>query len=335
MGSAISGGWGIKTVAQSDGMMGILSGPQVLGRWLRPPVRRIKRFLRSVKEAGKRGSTSLERLQQELSPVFVIGGNRSGTSVVTSILNQHPELEGLFEGGREPVYIGGGHVQGYCQSLHVWRHLSPSDWERRKNGELPFWSLPQYVSGFYRHRARSPRERFDLAWEVARLRTTDRQPLINDHFNIFRIGLIMDVFPRARFVLVTRSWRDFLEMGVHKWMHDGLGTSLSAARPRGGLQWHLVNLIARYDLEVFAPGRYAEAWLDALHQGSDSAKQVFRRVLETLALSPFECDLRILEPSWSKRRDLDRTAALQEHDFSLIQRIVGCERQLLQAVGKP
>lgn len=300
---------------------------------LRPSVRRFKRFIRSLTEMPHRRSTSLEELQRTLSPVFLIGGNRSGTSVVTAVLSQHPELEGLFEGGCEPTYLEGDHARGYCESFHVWRHLNPSDWRLRYRRELPFWSLPQYVSGFYRTRARGPRERFDLAWDVQRLRKTDKQPLIKEHFNMFRIGLIMDVFPRARFVLTIRPWRDFLEMGMHKWFHDGLGTILSASHPRGGLQWHLANLIAHYDLETFAPGRYAVTWLDALHEGPASARKVFEQALETLSLAPFDFDLSILEPYWTKRREVDRAAAQEDHDFHLAKRIVGFEREMLQAAA--
>lgn len=301
---------------------------------IRPTVRRFKRLLSSLRETPRRRATSLEELQQVLSPVFLIGGNRSGTSVVTAILSQHPELEGVFEGSCQPTYIGGVHARGYCESMHVWRHLNPSDWRLRFHRELPFWSLPQHVSAFYRTSAGSPRERFNLAWDVQRLRKTDKQPLIKDHFNIFRVGLIMDVFPRARFVLTIRSWRDFLEMGVHKWMHDGLGTKLTASHPRGGLQWYLANLVAHYDLEVFAPGRYAVTWLDALHQGPESARQVLQGVLQALSLAPFEFDLSIFEPYWSKRRKLDQTVALEGHNFHQIKRIVEFERRLLQGAGQ-
>jgi hypothetical protein len=280
---------------------------------------------------------SLERLQT-LAPIFVIGGNRSGTSVVSSILSQHPGLEGLFTGALEPSYDDGGHVQAFCRSLHVWGDLIPRglDWRLRANRELPFWSLPHYLSGLYRHRARHDRERFRLAWAVARLRKTERPSLINDHFNLFRVGLIMDVFPSARFILTMRSWRDFIGAGLHKWTHDRSRTTVSAARPRAGLHWHLANLVARYDLESFAPGRYAVAKLEALHQGPESARAAFEQILRTLKLSPCEFDLRTLEPFWSKNRpSAPAGEALEERDFELVRQIVGFERDLLRSMGKP
>lgn len=171
---------------------------------------------------------------------------------------------------------------------------------------------------------------------MARLRKTERQPLINDHFNLFRVGLIMDVFPRARFILTMRSWRDFLEAGLHKWTHDRSRTTVSAARPRAGLHWHLANLIARYDLESFAPGRYIVAKLDALHQGPESARAVFEQIVQALKLSPFTFDLRTLERFWVQGRPSEPSEeALERRDFELIRQIVGFERDLLRSIGKP
>ena len=35
----------------------------------------------------------------DLTPIFIVGTNRSGTSMVTSLLSQHPDLEGIFPDG--------------------------------------------------------------------------------------------------------------------------------------------------------------------------------------------------------------------------------------------
>lgn len=285
----------------------------------------------AVRDRLRQRSTSLKRLQQELSPVFVIGANRSGTSIVSSILSQHPSLEGLFT-STEPGYDDEGHSIGFCESYHVWPSLIPADSERRRNNQWPLWSLPQYVSDTYRARARDNRERFALAWRVERLRESPKQPLIKDNFNILRIGLIKDVFPRARFVLITRRWRSFIERGSHKWTHDGSNTVLRTDLPRVGLHGHLANLIARYDLETYARGEYAEIWLDTLQQGSELAREAFQKVLSTISLPPFEFDLRLIESHRSKHEH--NTVAPDDQAFELIREIVDFERQVLWDLEK-
>jgi len=294
-----------------------------------------RQLLASLRERGKRRRVNLRAVTQTLSPLFVLGSNRSGSSLVSSILGQHPELEGLFDGPLAPAYDDAGHAQGYCESLHLWPILSPSERRRRTQQELPFWSLPNYVSEGYRRKVCNDRERFDLAWAIQRQRQTEQTPLINDHYNMFRTGLIVDLFPRTRFLLVTRPWRDFLKSGIHKWSRDGMQTALTAARPRGGMHWHLVNLIARYDLESFAPGRYAEVWLDVIQQGAEPARKAFESCLRQLNLAPFDFDFTLMEPTWQKRSKEPSQNGTREHDFSWVPQIVEFERQLLREAGCP
>jgi hypothetical protein len=105
-----------------------------------------------------------------LSPVFVIGANRSGTSVTSSILSQHVDLEGLFGDGGISRTSPSGHSIGFAESTHVWLTLMPDDRERRGLGQGPLWSLPEHLAGVYRNRAKSQREKVELAWDVERLR---------------------------------------------------------------------------------------------------------------------------------------------------------------------
>jgi hypothetical protein len=262
-----------------------------------------------------------------MEPVFVIGTNRSGTSVVSAVLSQHPELEGLFSGKLESTTDSAGHSIGFCESMHIWSTLRGGDNERRRNNELPFWGLPHYLHANHRCHARDEREKFELAWEVERLRHTNKSPLIKDQFNILRVGLITEIFPRARFVLVSRPWQDFVERGIHKWTHDGLGTELSGDRPYTGFHWHLLNIIARYELEIYAPGRYAEVWLDALRSNEENARRTFKRVLVKLGLHEHEFDLGLLSATWTAGQE---TAMASEHqEFLLVREIVEHERKVL------
>jgi hypothetical protein len=290
---------------------------------------RARALIWRIRDILPRQRTSLERLRRDLSPVFVIGANRSGTSVVSSIMAQHPDLEGLFTGAQQPRYDDAGHSIGFCESMHVWPRLLPDDRYRRRQGHSPFWCTPAYVSESYREGARNDRERFDLAWAVQRLRQTAKQPLIKDQFNTLRVGLVNDVFPRARFVLVTRHWQDFAEHAIHKWRSSGRNIVLSADRPRVGLHWRMANLIVRYDLEAYARTRYAEIWLDSLHQGPSSARSTLDDLCAALNLSPFTFDLQILQAQWARRRE--HNVGSDEVVLGSVKGVVEYERKLLRS----
>jgi hypothetical protein len=285
---------------------------------------RIRDRVRRLGEWRRRRRASLERLR-DLDPVFVIGGNRSGTSIVASVLSQHPDLEGLFGGALKGSYNEAGHSIGFCESMHVWPDLMPDASQRRARGQLGFWALPQFIGQAYRERARDDAERLALAWNVERHRRTVQQPLIKDQFNMLRVGLIADVFPRARFVLVARSWEDFTARAIQKWATDGLGSVLNA--PVAGFHWHMVNLVARYDLQIHAPGRYGVVWLDTLHAGQEQARRVFADVTRTLGLGACDYDLESLSRHWAPRGGACEPST--DAGFEAIPRIVEFERRLL------
>ena len=303
----------------------------LLSNQLRVRLIRLKAALRRVANLGRRRGVSLAGLREDLAPVFIIGANRSGTSVVSSIFSQHPDLEGLYESRPVSRTDAIGHSLGFAESMHVWKTLLPDFSKRQECQQLPFWALPQYLSEVYRSQANSDRERFRLAWDIERLRRSDRRPLLKDHFNMLRIGLIADILPRARFILVSRRFGNFAERAVHKWTHDGSGTKLRVDDPRLGLHWHLVNLIARYDLEAYAQGRYTEVWLHQLHESETSAQNAMGSAAEGIGLSPFEFDCEELAPNWDKPRQAH--SPVGELVFDEIQAIVELERTIITSVA--
>ena len=59
----------------------------------------------------------------DLAPIFIVGTNRSGTSMVTSLLSQHPDLEGIFPDEIKPTFKDNtAHTIGYCES-NIWPWL--------------------------------------------------------------------------------------------------------------------------------------------------------------------------------------------------------------------
>jgi hypothetical protein len=232
---------------------------------------------------------------KNLSPLFIIGANRSGTSAVSFILSSHPELEGLFSESLEPTYSESGHSFGFCESMHIWANLLPNPQNRRGNGHLPYWGIPNYLNEIYRFGANGWLERKRLIWDIYKNRKTDKSPLIKNQLNALRIGLIVDLFPNARFILVTRPWKDFTERSIHKWKRDELDVSFR--NPLTGYQWALVNTVALFDLEIYAKNHYSHLWLDKLHASPESAKAEFSRVMKELNLGDYECDVSVLNGS--------------------------------------
>ena len=290
-------------------------------------LRRAREWFRYVAQWRQRREIDIQRLREELSPIFVIGANRSGTSVLSYLMSQHPDLEGIFCNDVEPQYAESGHSLGFCESMHVWRHLVPDPEARWRRGHLPFWGLPSYIGQTYRDHAFGDRERRRLAWDVVRNRRTDKMPLIKNNLNSLRVGLITDVFPRARFVLICRPLQDFTSRSIKKWSSDGSGTAFD--RPLASFHWNMVNLVARYDLEIFAPGRYAIVSLDELTAGPSQASDTFARIAAELSLSPHVFDFTALAPHWKGDSALSSSLTC---GFEEVRSIVESERQILSGI---
>lgn len=288
----------------------------------------MRQFLKRIRDVltdrVSRPGMSLSELQGKLSPVFVVGANRSGTSLLASLLRQHPELEGIFSStssGRNDA----GHWQGHSESQHLWPSLFPEDRKRTQNREWPLWALPEYVEHTYRRRAKDDRERLQLAWAVERARATNLRPLLKDPFNTLRVGLIRDVFPNAFFILVTRNWPEYIRAAAHKWTHDQSNTRLDPELPRVGLHWLLVNLLVRYDLECFAPDDYAAIRLANLVHSPKTAQEALQNVMDRLSLSHFDFDF----GSVAFRRGEERDAP-NGPSFGFIRDFVNTEARILR-----
>lgn len=231
-----------------------------------------------------RGSlTSTENFCSDISPIFVIGANRSGTSLLSHLLSQHPEVEGLFAGSANPALDGNGHSIGYCESYHLWDFLNDERGVRARDSvPVHLWGHPMHISASYRSSVNSKAEKRALTWAVQAARKTERVPLIKDQWNMLRIGMVKEVFPQAKFIMIVRDFKHYIPSCLHKWDKDLRHTD----QPNIGLHWLLLNATAIYDLKKYADNShfilsYAELF------NKELAADSFQKLTKKLELSDF------------------------------------------------
>ena len=159
-----------------------------------------------------------------------------------------------------------------------------------------------------------------LRVSILKERQTTKVPLIKDQFNMMRIGLIKSLFPRARFIMISRDYAGYIRSNAHKWRDTFLPTS--EGYPRIGLHWFLLNNIARYDLARFAPDDYTIVDFEDLVKGGDNTKHVIDGVFCFLNISPHEVDVSAVDakaqfslPQVDKNFDVDFSVPSHLADF--------------------
>jgi len=257
------------------------------------------------------------------SPLFIIGTNRSGTSITSSLLSQHPELEGLFSGITESSIGKSGHSVGFCESSHIWVHLfdTESDFALGKNYGI-LWGHPKYISNYYRDDIESKSFALSLINLVQKWRKTDLTPLIKDQWNMLRIGMIRKTFPNAKFLFVVRDYKEYIKSCNHKWHNDNVDVS----QPNIGLHWQSLNETALYDLMKFAPNDHTVLKYETLLGDKDRVQASLNRSLVELKLKPFEFDLSEISKKFRYQEDHDIEPSGR---FSSIQEIIEYEKSLM------
>lgn len=231
----------------------------------------------------------LVRRAEQITPIFVLGANRSGTSLLASMVAQHPNVYGLFAGPlAEDQYVKDGHVTGYCESNHLWSDLNKKG--MRNINVAPLFGLPENLHQLYRTGPSSSREARRLRAAVLRhCPSGQRHPLIKDNLNILRVGLIKELFPDARFILIVRQAYPYIASNMHKWE-----SAMRAGKPKMpaiGLHWFLLNALAIFDLERFAPTHYIMVSFEDLTRDKLSAQKVLDSVYAFLELPAYQADV--------------------------------------------
>jgi len=226
-------------------------------------------------------------LHSDLPVIFVVGGNRSGTSLCNYIISCHPDVELISRADNKTFSItADGHSSGYGEAGYLWRSLIDPDYDATR-GEGIMWALPSFISKLYVNSA-SQVDKKRLIDELLVQRTSTRIPLVKANHNSLRIPLIKELFPRARFVLITRDYKSYIESCRHKWtkdievMPDSKDNHIDY--PHIGLHWMMLNSIALYDLKKHAKEDYVHIKLEELQGDLNIRLQTIEKVFQFLNL---------------------------------------------------
>jgi hypothetical protein len=292
----------------------------------KPLASKIKqKFLLEVRKKKYEINGHYKRIEDiDLSPVFVLGGNRSGTSLISSLLGQHPQLEGIFSKFNEPSRKDErNHFMAYCTSHHVWNFLD-RHWVQKNKDELPLWGHPKHISRLYRDKPKDEKEALLLANLLRSYIKTDKTPLVNSHFNMFRIGLITKIFPHAKFVLIIRDYQDHIRSCIHKW------SEWNIEYPKIGLHWLTLNSCCIYDLKKYASGNFAILDYSSMFQDQKTTNRMFNEKLRTIGLDEFDYDLNVVS---TKHRYLGKehiTHLKFDEFFGCIDSLLSFEQTLIE-----
>jgi hypothetical protein len=264
--------------------------------------------------------------QIDFAPIFIIGTNRSGTSITSSLFSQHPQLEGLFHGNTTNVMAKNGHTIGFCESSHIWSFLEDtnSDFYTRTN-EGALWGHPKHISQYYKDKNSTIFSNVILANLIQKYRKTDLRPLIKDQWNMLRIGFIKKYIPNAKFLLVYRDYENYISSCSHKWKKDGI----EITTPNIGLHWLNLNNTAIFDLRKFAPNDHAIISYRDLFDSEENVQKNLNLALEKVGLTPFQFDLSSID---SNVRFSNKESNLNNIDyFSNINSIFEYENNLKES----
>ena len=222
------------------------------------------------------------------SPLFIVGMNGSGTTMLADSLRRHPQLYVLpIESKVLPYFIATRGRFGDLASAANRRRLVDE-----MGRAMPYWhangktplvvpeaqladcrSFGEAVSRLYEH----------LAMREGKHRWGDKSPM-----NVHHIGAIAEQFPQARFIHIIRDGRDCAQSFHRRWGFDARHSIW---------RWKHAVLQGRRQGEALGAQRYLEVRYESLT--ADAPAQM-RRICEFAGL-PFdpvvlESSMRFVDP---------------------------------------
>ena len=243
----------------------------------------------------------------EYQPIFVIGANRSGTCVCTKLLEGHPLI--LETHNDKDIQIDfntkklvGGHSIGFSESMHLLEGLNLDGLNKLKDKAL--WGHPQNISYFYKDKYQDNIDISKLISAVEKAELLGKRAIIKDQINTLRIKMLVDIFPKAKFIYIRRDLKSFMTSNAQKWYGSNVTTD---ELNKIIVHWTMTNLVCALELEQFESNRFIEINYSNITNADnlDLVRKNLMSILDFLDLNQFELDYSILSNSQKFRQKQD------------------------------
>ena len=237
-------------------------------------------------------------------PIFVIGANRSGTCVCTKLLEGHPliletHIDKDIKIDFNSKKLVGGHSIGFSESMHLLEALNMDGFNKSKDKAL--WSHPQNISYFYKDRYQENIDISRLISAVKKAESLGKRAIIKDQANTLRIKMLVDIFPKAKFIYVRRDLKSFITSNANKWY----GSNITKDElNKIIIHWTMTNFVGAMELGQFGSNRFIEINYENITNADnlDLVRNNIMSILDFLELNQFDLDYSILSNSQKFRQ---------------------------------
>ncbi len=240
----------------------------------------------------------------EYQPIFVIGANRSGTGVCTKLLEGHPliletSIDKDIQIDFNSKKLVDGHSPGFSESMHLLEGLNIDGFNKIKDKAL--WGHPTNISYFYKDKYQENIDISLLISAVEKAELLGKRAIIKDQINTLRIKMLVDIFPKAKFIYIKRDLKSFMTSNAHKWYGSNVTTD---ELNKIIVHWTMTNIVCALELEQFESNRFIEIDYSNITNADnlDLVKKNLMSILDFLDLNQVDLDYSILNNSQKFRQ---------------------------------
>ena len=239
---------------------------------------------------------------KNIQPIFLISANRSGSSLITSILRQHPNLRSLSKLEKSEIIIKNKHTIGFSED-YIWNFLDdPTTDHFLKKNEGFLWSHPKYISSFYKEDFFLKKA---LYYEIYK-EDSKKIPLVSRNFFSLRIKLIKKIFPKAKIIFNIRSYKDYIKSNYHKYQNDkNYSRTFDKKTPEIGLHWYMLNSIIYYQLNKYFQDQFYLFNHEKFYDQNYDNQEELQKILDFLSLPKFEFSFQDVNTKYKFSKEID------------------------------